>query len=346
MAIRQYWLATQDTSFLERAWPALNATCAFWACRFVRTDAPDAHGCGIKDGVGNFTIRHSQGPDENAGVVDDQLYTIGIGAATLDFCGVAAAALDLQPLLPSLWAQIAASPYIPLSTTLYPGGTVHPEYKGYGGAHINQADVALLQYPLGIEFEHDLALRDLDYYSALTGAVETGDTRVTPFFTGNSAYGIAYLALGNRTAADYQFELAFLHQTPDFNVWTELTPAAKYGHLNFITGAGGWLQAILFGYSGARLRNGGILRFGTPTPTLPPGGITHVKLRGVHLLGSAFDFSWNATDICVRANGDAAPSALQLRVESSGRNVTITDVEACVPLAAVVVERAANNVEW
>lgn len=350
MAMRQYYLATQDKAFLSRAWPALNATCAFWACRFVRTDAPDAPGCGSKVGVGNFTIRHAQGPDENAGVVDDSLYTIGVGAATLSFCADAARDLGLPPP-PPLWATIAMSPYMPTSDTLYAGGPVHPEYRGYAGAHINQADVALLQYPLGVVFERGLALRDLDYYSALTGvdapaaaSVDgSGDgLGICPFFTGNSAYGIAYLALGNRTAADYQFELGFLHQTPEFGVWTEYTPEAGFGHLNFITGAGGWLQALLYGYPGLRLPlTGGVLRFATPAPTLPPGGITRVKLRGMHLLGTAFDFAYDANRVCVALRGERAGAELQLRSEATGAVVAVTAVEACLPLAEVVVEAAA-----
>lgn len=340
MAMRQYYLASLDKAFLERAWPALNATCVFWACRFSRTDAPDSgSGCGSKSGSGNFTILRSQGPDENAGIVNDQLYTIGVGAATLAFCADAAHALGLPPP-PPLWAEIAAAPYLPTSGTLYAGGAVHPEYRGYAGAHINQADVALLQYPLGVTFERELALRDLNYYSQLTGA--TRDLGICPFFTGNSAYGIAYLALGNRTAADYQFELGFLHQTPEFNVWTEMTPAANYGHLNFITGAGGWLQALLFGYPGLRLPpTGGVLRFATPAPLLPPGGVTRVKLRGLHLLGTSFDFAYDAARVCVALRGARVGAALQLRSEGTGAIVAIAAAEACLPLSEVVVEAAA-----
>jgi hypothetical protein len=340
MAMRQYYLATLDTSFLERAWPALNATCVFWACRFTRTDAPDAPGCGSKVGTGNFTVRRAQGPDENAGIVDDSVYTIGVGAATLTFCGVAAGALGLPPL-PSLWTDIANAPYLPTSDTLYASGPVHPEFKGYTGTHINQADVALLQYPLGVVFERELALRDLDFYSALTGVAGGDGERICPFFTGNSAYGIAYLALGNRSAADYQFELGFLHQTPEFNVWTEYTPEAGYGHLNFVTGAGGWLQALLYGYPGLRLPpTGGALRFATPAPTLPPGGITRVKLRGLHLLGTAFDLTYDDALVCVALRGALGGKALQLRSEASGAKIAIATTEACLPLAEVIVEAA------
>ena len=343
MAMRQYWLATSDTAFLERAWPALNATCVFWACRFTRSDATDGPGCGSKAGSGNWTIRRAQGPDENAGVVDYSLYTIGVAAATLTFCNDAATVLGYTT--PMAWADIAAAPYMPVSDSLYAGGTVHPEYKGYAGQHINQADIALLQYPLGMTFDSSLALRDLDYYSALTGhpAPPLDGYGISPFFTGNSAYGIAYLALGNRSAADAQFELGFLHQTPEFNVWTEMTPAANYGHLNFITGAGGWLQALLYGYPGLRLpHKGGQLRFATPVPILPPGSVTRVRLRGLHLLGTAFDFSYDAKLVCGRLRDAGRGVPLQLRSEVNGTIVPVAQQEACmsIELAPVVVEAA------
>jgi len=277
--------------------------------------------------------------------VDDSAYTVGIGAATLAFCGAAAQALGL-PRTPQLWADIAAAPYLPTSDTLFAEGPVHPEYTGYSGAHINQADVALLQYPLGVVFERGLALRDLDYYSSLTGVAQGegqgAGSSICPFFTGNSAYGIAYLALGNRSAADYQFELGFLHQTQEFGVWTEYTPQAGFGHLNFITGAGGWLQALLYGYPGLRLPPaGGVLRFSTPAPTLPPGGIRRVKLRGLHLLGTAFDFAYDSERVCVALRGEQAGAALQLRCEATGAAVAVAAEEACLPLAEVLVEAAA-----
>lgn len=67
-----------------------------------------------------------------------------------------------------------------------------------------QADVALLQYPLRFNMSSALARNDLNYYAAVT--------RADGYFTGDSAYSIAWLRLGNRSAADEQFQLAFLHQ--------------------------------------------------------------------------------------------------------------------------------------
>ena len=56
------------------------------------------------------------------------------------------------------------------------------------------------------------------------------------------------------------FELAFDHQLGDFNVWRELaTPRdTGGGAVNFLTGAGAFLQSFLFGYLGLAPRANGL----------------------------------------------------------------------------------------
>ena len=85
---------------------------------------------------------------------------------------------------------------------------------------------------------------------------------------------------------------------------------------------------------------GGALRFATPAPSLPPGGITRVKLRGLHLLGTSFDFSYDAARVCVAQRGARAGAPLRLRSEATGAAVAVAAEEACLPLAEVVVEAA------
>lgn len=192
--------------------------------------------------------------------------------------------------VPALWITIAENMWLPLNFTIYPEGPVHAEYAGYNGEQINQADVALLQYPLQFPMDADIARRDLDYYTTVT--------RKDGFFTGDSAYSIAYLRLGDRAAADEQFRLAFLHQdVGGFNVWKER--ATTGGNLNFLTGAGGWLQNFIMGYAGARLSVEFGLEFASPV--LPPDGIRSVKLRGVSYLGSQFDLTYDAHHLCANS---------------------------------------------
>lgn len=149
LAWRRFYFATGDAAWLASAWPHLNETCRFWACRFERTDSaggPPPAGysanCSAKDGSGNWTVKRVIPPDESRDVIDDSVYTNAAGAQTLAWCVEAAAIVGVPPAsLPPLWAEIAAAPYMPLDDTLYAGGPVHRQNTGYTGQMINQADV-------------------------------------------------------------------------------------------------------------------------------------------------------------------------------------------------------------
>ena len=100
------------------------------------------------------------------------------------------------------------------------GTPVHPEFEGYDQhkrPHINQADVALLQYPLGLRTEprifpalpgeqnpDQLAINDLLFWQPLHRCLRRNQPRIstksdnTVFFTGDSAYSIAWLVTGKK----------------------------------------------------------------------------------------------------------------------------------------------------
>jgi len=66
-----------------------------------------------------------------------------------------------------------------------------------------QSAAALLQYPLGLPMPVNIKTNDLSYYEPRT--------RSNGFFTGDSIYSIAWLALGNARAALKQWDAAFNH---------------------------------------------------------------------------------------------------------------------------------------
>ena len=339
LAWRRYYYVTGDRKWLASAWDALYQTCRFWECRFTRTDSnasampPAGFGprCSSKGGVGNFTVRHVVCPDEGSGVVNDSAYTNAAAAQTLSWCIEASQLLNES--VPSTWHEIASSPYLPLIDFVFPtnsNGLVHQEYTGYEGLrYINQADVALLQYPLGLNMSADQAKRDLDYWSAVTN--------FNGMFTGDASYAAAYLALGERSAADAQLNAAWSHVERHFNVFMETADGTGTQH--FITGNGGLLQNILFGYAGLRINRLGVLSFSSKRPLLPPLGITRVTLRGLHLFATPFDLTYNDTTICVtlQRSGSRRSSAVQtatpllyLAVLSTSQAFLLTEKELCV----------------
>jgi len=206
LAWRRYYFATGDITWLASSWPALKQTCVYWECRFTRTDSVGAVGpgkCSPKDGKGNFTILNVICPDESSNIVNHSVYTNAAAAQTLQWCVDAATILNKTEEVPKMWSIMADSPYMPLNMTEYSEGPVHQNYAGYQGGMTNQADVALLQYPLGLKFPEDVARRDLDFWST--------KTNFAGIFTGDAAYSVAYLGLGNRAKADEQLDIAWTH---------------------------------------------------------------------------------------------------------------------------------------
>ena len=132
---------------------------------------------------------------------------------------------------------------------------------------------------------------------------------------GDSSYSIAWLALGNRTGSDNQFGRAFLYlnglpstdnttrvlapQFNPFNVWKE--QARDGNHLNFLTGAGGFLQNVMQGYGGLRARrpdsvsgSGHIMW----RPQLPPH-INKVRFARLSFLGVVYSVEYDEQNISV-----------------------------------------------
>lgn len=124
-----------------------------------------------------------------------------------------------------------------------------------------------------------------------------------------------------------------------FNVWKER--AYTGGHLNFITGAGGYLQNVLYGYAGLELMPHHSLRLNHPL--LPPNGIEQVRIRGLtlgaQLTQVRFSIEYNATALCVwQTDGEGG---LQLWVVGSGQVWPVprqAQAKRCVITATVEVE--------
>eukprot|EP01113_Clastostelium_recurvatum_P039090 TRINITY_DN5929_c0_g1_i1.p1 TRINITY_DN5929_c0_g1~~TRINITY_DN5929_c0_g1_i1.p1 ORF type:complete len:165 (+),score=43.12 TRINITY_DN5929_c0_g1_i1:74-496(+) len=91
-------------------------------------------------------------------------------------------------------------------------------------------------------------------------------------------HAVLWLQLGEAQNAASLFERSYANIQAPFCVWTE-TPQG--GTTNFITGAGGFLQAVWAGYGGVRVAQDGV----TVDMTLPEG-TSLFALRGVQYVGS------------------------------------------------------------
>ncbi len=233
----QYFLVTKDEAWLrQRGWPLIQEVAAFWVSRVER------------NGPGQYDIKNVIGANEYEENIDNNAYTNGMVKTVLAYATEAALTLGLTP--DSDWAHVADN--IPLLR--FPDGTTR-ENATYDGAIIKQADVNLLAFPLNIVSDEESIRRDLAYY----------EPRMAPEgpAMGISVLATLYAQLGDSEKAFSLFEQSYQpNEVPPFGVLAE---TAGGTNPYFATGAGGMLQAVLFGFGGLEVgpegvtQNGGLL---------------------------------------------------------------------------------------
>lgn len=130
---------------------------------------------------------------------------------------------------------------------------------------------------------------DLDYYAPLTD-------KDGPAMTWGM-HALGYLELHEDEAANSFFNRSFANAQAPFNVWTE-TPTG--GAVNFLTGAGGFLQTALFGLTGLR-----ILKDHMRLDPQLIEGMTEVVARGLHYRGSVFSIAFDRDSVRVAVSSGA-----------------------------------------
>eukprot|EP01120_Amphizonella_sp_Union-15-10_P002412 TRINITY_DN1261_c0_g1_i2.p1 TRINITY_DN1261_c0_g1~~TRINITY_DN1261_c0_g1_i2.p1 ORF type:complete len:703 (-),score=111.97 TRINITY_DN1261_c0_g1_i2:9-2117(-) len=267
LAFIQYYYATGDKQWLRTSgWPVIYQIAEFWKSRVIYQNQ-------------KYNILDVQCPDESSAHVNNSVYTNVVASMSLSAATYVSRLLN-EPVDPS-WEQIANNLAIPFDQQLQ----IHLQYDGYNGHLINQADVVLLQYPLRYPMTPKVALNDILYYQ--------NKTRNNGMFTGDATYSIANIRLGNLKEAQVFWDLSFPHIKAPFNCWTErITGGANH----FITGAGGFLQNILFGFGGYDLNLDSV----TFNPVfLQNSGVTFFKFRKMNYLGSTYSLSFTSKSITV-----------------------------------------------
>jgi trehalose/maltose hydrolase-like predicted phosphorylase len=300
----QYYVATGDRQWLAtQGWPVLFGAARFWAARAVR-------GAG-----GSYHITHVTGPDEENPNVGDEAFT-NVGARTT-LRDAAAAARVLGRTVPGSWSRIAAGLAVPVDGRL----GIHPEYAGYRGQLVKQADVTLLQYPWGLRMPSRVARNDIDYYVPRTDPLGPSMSDAVNSID-SSSLGIPGCSSYVFTQRSYE---PFIRDTFD-----QFSETSTGGAFTFMTGIGGFLQEFLYGYSG--------MRFGAHAVTLAPSltrQLGGVVLRGVAWQGRVFTVAIRRGSTTVTlAGGPAMPlrTPAGRRVVRAGHPITVhTDRPDLVP---------------
>jgi len=231
-AFWKYYQVTHDKIWLkERGYPILKEVADFWASRVER------------NGPGHFEINNVIGANEWQENIDNNAFTNGMAITVLRYATEAAKELLLTPN-PD-WETVAQN--IPILK--FPDGTTK-ENATYDGVDIKQADANLLAYPLDVISDPIQIEKDLKYY----------EPRMSPNgpAMGNSALATLYSRIGKTDKAFELFTKSYRpNQVPPFGVLAE---TAGGTNPYFATGAGGFLQAVIFGFGGLQITDAGIVQ--------------------------------------------------------------------------------------
>jgi trehalose/maltose hydrolase-like predicted phosphorylase len=248
-AFWKYYQVTKDKVWLQdRGYPVLKEVADFWASRVERK------------GPGKYEINNVIGANEWQENIDNNAFTNGMAITVLRFATQAAKEVGVAPN-PD-WEHVAGN--IPILK--FPDGTTK-ENATYDGEEIKQADVNLLAFPLDLIQDKTQTQKDLTYYEA----------RMSPEgpAMGFSVIATLHARAGNAAKAFEIFQRSYRpNEVPPFGVLAE---TANGTNPYFATGAGGMLQAVLFGFGGIRISNEGISQ---NKPVLPPQWRS-LQLKGV-----------------------------------------------------------------
>jgi len=257
----QYYLATGDSAWLARyGYPVLAASADFWASRAT-----------FDSSTGRYGIRHVVSVDEGLIGIGNDTYTNAIARQNLEFAMLASRRLGRAPD-PS-WSRVAAGLDIPFDSA----GQYHPTYAG-APPEKRGAVVPLLAYPLGLPMSEQTKRNDLDAAIGLLLKEGSGAMMTT------SLYPAIAAELGDRALVDTLLPLSYRdHLRPPFDALAE-TPTNQAVH--FLTGAGAFLQQVVFGWSGLRLGREGLRPAFRP---VLPTRIRRLTLRHVSVRGRVVD---------------------------------------------------------
>lgn len=307
VAIAHWWyfLNTQDREWLRHhGYPMMRECADFWVSRVQWNVELD-----------RYEIRDVQCADEYAVGVDNDAFTNA--AARLCLILTARAARILDEEADPQWMAVASQMYIPYDAQ----AQRHLEFDGYDGRLTKQADVELLTFPLEYVTDAGQAARDLDYY---TGVVDPDGPAMSW-----SVYSIISAQLGrSREALEYLKRSYLPNIRQPFQAFSE-TPTNNETH--FCTGTGGALQALLFGWTGLRLREDHFV-----LAPLLPAEWTALRLRNLFILGARTDIEIEHSTLrlrrhldsgCLLVVIDTATDEPQFTVRWEGQVGTIPRVE-------------------
>jgi trehalose/maltose hydrolase-like predicted phosphorylase len=263
----QYYLASGDLAWLKAdGWPVIRDVARFWTSR-ASYDAQHHR----------YEILHVTSVEEPFNDIPNDTYTNAAASQALEIAVRTAALVHEKP--DARWSELARHLYIPTAGTpphhlAFDPSVQTDEGPGGGGT-------TLLSFP-SIDLPMNEQLRRSDYSSAVPPGATAGNAGNSMGYAPNS---IAAAAAGDAAAAISWFDGNFTGGTlkGPFNVRTE-TASNNTGY--FLTGSGAYIQNLIYGFTGLRIREKGLIQ--AYAPVLPPGWKS-LTLQDVAFRGQHFD---------------------------------------------------------
>ncbi len=180
--------------------------------------------------------------------VNNDAYTNAVAAKNLELAIAAAKVVGEKPN--AAWEKVRQKLYLPAGATL------------------------LVSYPLGEPVSVEAKQKEVE------DAIHRFQARQFGVMMGDAFYPILAVEAADRKLLDEVFPYTYKpYFMPVFNVLRE-TP--NNTNINFLTGAGGFLQQFVFGYTGLRFSDEGLSQKYRP---LLPDGVTKLTLKNVTVRG-------------------------------------------------------------
>jgi trehalose/maltose hydrolase-like predicted phosphorylase len=264
----QYWLATQDRDWLKKyGWPVMRNVADFWASR-----------ASWNADQGRYEIVHVTSVAESYNDVPNDTFTNVSAQKALNIAATAAALVGERA--DPHWAEVAAKLYIPFSQAEQRHLDFDPSVPR---EPLEGSTVGMLMYPsLDMPMTAQIRRNDFDHTM-----ISVGEGHHEPHGMSMAPASIAAAAVGDAPLAVDWFESNFTSNLirPPFNVRTE-TATNNTGY--FITASGGFLQNLLYGFSGLRIEQKGLV--GAYAPLLPPQWKS-MTLKNIAFRGRRYDIT-------------------------------------------------------
>jgi len=265
----QYYQATHDRDWLKNhGWPVLREVAKFWASRATWNAQAQ-----------RYDIAHLTSVAESYNDILNDTFTNVSAAKALRIATAAATLVGERP--DPLWERVSKQLYIPMA----PGGAHHlafdPTVALHGGVDFGGGPMSLLFLPsLDLEMSPELRRGDYEYAIRPTAVARASSgsmnmvARVSAADEAGDAAGAAAWFAGNFTGGTLK---------PPFNVRTE---SADNNVGYFMTGSGGFVQSLIYGFTGLRIRAAGLVD--AYAPVLPESWKS-LTLRNVVFRGQRLD---------------------------------------------------------